>query len=159
MRIGLGYDIHRLVTGRPLIIGGVRIDDAPKGAEGWSDADALTHAICDALLGAAALGDIGYHFPPGDPSFKGVDSQKLLLRVRRMVEDKGFRIVNVDAVVMLEKPYLKPHKAAMARILGESMGVPPDCVCIKATTNEGMDAVGHGEAIAAQAVALLEPVR
>ncbi len=156
MRVGIGFDIHQLALGKPLVVGGVTIENAPKGARGWSDADALTHAVCDALLGAAALGDIGHHFPPGDEKYKGINSQELLKRVCQMLSGGNFRIANVDTVVILERPSLKDCKPEIARVLAESMGIAPHQVGVKATTHEGMGSIGQGDAIAAHAVALLE---
>jgi 2-C-methyl-D-erythritol 2,4-cyclodiphosphate synthase len=156
-RIGIGYDIHRLVEGRKLMLGGV---DVPfeKGLLGHSDSDVLTHAICDALLGAAALGDIGTHFPDSDPRWAGVSSLEFLARVVELVSQKGYRIGNVDATVMAERPKLMPYVQAMCENLGRVLKIDSDQINIKAKTNEGMESVGRGEAIAAQAVALLTPV-
>jgi 2-C-methyl-D-erythritol 2,4-cyclodiphosphate synthase len=156
-RIGIGYDIHRLVEGRKLMLGGV---DVPfeKGLLGHSDSDVLTHAICDALLGAAALGDIGTHFPDSDPRWAGVSSLEFLARVVELVSQKGYRIGNVDATVMAERPKLMPYIQAMCENLGRVLKIDSDQINIKAKTNEGMESVGRGEAIAAQAVALLTPV-
>ena len=155
MRAGIGYDVHRLEAGAPLVVGGVRIEEAEKGAVGWSDADALTHAVCDALLGAASLGDIGEHFPPGDEQYRGIDSQELLRRTCAMLADAGLGVANVDAMVVLEKPRLTRYKKRMAGQLAATMGVDPGCVSVKATTHEGLDAVGRGEAIAVHAVAVV----
>jgi len=156
-RIGIGYDIHRLVEGRKLMLGGV---DVPfeKGLLGHSDSDVLTHAICDALLGAAALGDIGTHFPDSDPRWAGVSSLEFLARVVELVSQKGYRIGNVDATVMAERPKLMPYIQAMCENLGRVLKIDSDQINIKAKTNEGMESVGRGEAIAAQAVALLTTV-
>jgi len=156
-RIGIGYDIHRLVEGRKLMLGGV---DVPfeKGLLGHSDSDVLTHAICDALLGAAALGDIGTHFPDSDPRWAGVSSLEFLARVVELVSQKGYRIGNVDATVMAERPKLMPYVQAMCENLGRVLKIDSDQINIKAKTNEGMESVGRGEAIAAQAVALLTTV-
>lgn len=153
-RIGHGYDIHRLVPGRPLVLGGVRFD-TDYGLEGHSDADCLTHAICDALLGAAALPDIGHFFPNTDPAYKNIDSQVLLLRVVAEIASRGFYIANIDASVIAEKPKIYPHLAAMKAALARSTGLLPDEIGLKATTNEGIDEIGRGLAIAAHAVALL----
>ncbi len=155
IRIGIGNDIHRLVEGRKLILGGVEIL-FEKGLLGHSDADSLTHAICDALLGAAALGDIGTHFSDRDAQWKGVDSLKLLSRVAAMLNEAGWRIVNVDATIMAERPKMMPHLSAMKLNLAAALNLDISCLSLKAKTNEGLDAVGRGEAIAAQAIALLE---
>ncbi|MGY2725241.1 2-C-methyl-D-erythritol 2,4-cyclodiphosphate synthase [Thermostichus sp. OS-CIW-21] len=154
VRIGQGYDIHRLVEGRPLILGGIRIP-YEKGLLGHSDADVLTHAIMDALLGAAALRDIGYYFPPEEERWKGADSILLLQQVVQLVSQEGWRIVNVDSVVVAEQPKLKPHIPAMQARLAEAMQISPKQVGVKATTNEKLGPIGQGEAIAAFAVALL----
>jgi 2-C-methyl-D-erythritol 2,4-cyclodiphosphate synthase len=156
MRIGNGYDIHRLVPGRPLILGGIPLP-YDKGLLGHSDADVLTHAIMDALLGACALGDIGHYFPPGDPQWAGADSQVLLRQVTALVQEQGWQIGNVDAVVIAEAPKLKPYLSQIRQRLAETMGIPVNQVSVKATTNETLDAVGAGEGIAAYAVALLVP--
>lgn len=156
MRIGNGYDIHRLVPGRPLILGGIPLP-YDKGLLGHSDADVLTHAIMDALLGACALGDIGHYFPPGDPQWAGADSQVLLRQVTALVQEQGWQIGNVDAVVIAEAPKLKPYLSQIRQRLAETMGIPMGQVSVKATTNETLDAVGAGEGIAAYAVALLVP--
>jgi 2-C-methyl-D-erythritol 4-phosphate cytidylyltransferase/2-C-methyl-D-erythritol 2,4-cyclodiphosphate synthase len=157
-RVGIGYDLHRLVEGRPLILGGVVIP-APKGALGHSDADAVCHAVTDAILGAAALGDIGSHFPDSDPAWRGASSLDLLARAASLVRNAGFSVTHVDVVVILETPKLGPHREAMRAHVAGALGVPVDSVSIKAKTNEGVDAVGRGEAIAAHAVALLETAR
>jgi 2-C-methyl-D-erythritol 2,4-cyclodiphosphate synthase len=154
LRIGHGYDIHRTVAGRPLVLGGVRLD-SPFGLDGHSDADCLTHAICDALLGAAGLPDIGHFFPNTDPAWKDADSQLLLRRVVAELHALGFTPVNVDATLVAERPKIAPHLAAMKATLAASTGLAPDAIGLKATTNEGCDAIGRGEAIAAHAVALI----
>jgi 2-C-methyl-D-erythritol 2,4-cyclodiphosphate synthase len=153
-RIGIGHDTHRLVAGRPLIIGGVHIE-SDRGGDGHSDADALTHAIADAILGALAEGDIGVHFPDSDPQWKDVNSLDLLARVAWLAHERGFQIVNADATVMLERPKLREHVAAMCEALAKTLDVEAGCVSVKAKTGEGLDAVGRGEAITAQAVVLL----
>jgi len=153
-RIGHGYDIHRLVPGRPLVLGGVRLP-TDFGLEGHSDADALTHAICDALLGAAALPDIGHFFPNTDPTWKDADSQQLLQRVCAEITRLGYDIVNLDATVIAEKPRLAPHLDALKQALGHTTGLLPDEIGLKCTTNEGVGDLGRGLAIAAHAVALL----
>ncbi len=155
MRIGFGYDIHRLVEGRRLILGGVEIPYI-KGLDGYSDADVLLHAICDAILGAAGKDDIGMHFPNNDPAFKGISSLELLRRVAAIVRKEGFKIINVDSTLILEEPKLTPFKDKMRKNISESLGIPESSVNIKATTQEGVGAIGRGEAIAAYAVASVE---
>jgi 2-C-methyl-D-erythritol 2,4-cyclodiphosphate synthase len=154
IRIGNGYDIHRLVSDRPLILGGVAIAH-DKGLLGHSDADVLTHAIMDAMLGALALGDIGHYFPPSDPKWAGADSIVLLQQVDQLIQAQGWRIGNIDAVVVAEAPKLKPHIKSMRDRLAQALNLMPGQVGVKATTNEGLDAVGNREAIAAHAVVLL----
>ncbi|HXG65896.1 MAG TPA: 2-C-methyl-D-erythritol 2,4-cyclodiphosphate synthase [Blastocatellia bacterium] len=153
-RIGTGYDIHRLVEGRRLVLGGVEIP-FDKGLLGHSDSDVLTHAICDALLGAASLGDIGRHFPDTDPRYRGAPSLDLLAAVVELITGRGYAVVNVDAVVLAERPKLAPHIDAMRERLATVLRVGVEHVSVKAKTNEGLDAVGRGEAMAAHAVALL----
>ncbi len=154
-RVGLGNDIHRLVEGRKLILGGVEIP-YERGLLGHSDGDSLTHAITDALLGAAALGDIGSHFSDKDPRWAGADSFVFLRHVRGMLEDRGFEIANIDATILAERPKMAPHISEMKSKLAEAMGVDTSQINIKAKTNEGLDAIGCGGAIGAQAVALIE---
>jgi 2-C-methyl-D-erythritol 2,4-cyclodiphosphate synthase len=154
-RIGHGYDIHRLVSNRPLVLGGVRFD-TDYGLDGHSDADCLTHAICDAILGAAGLPDIGHFFPNTDPAYKNIDSQLLLQRVRTEVMKLGFDIVNIDASVIAEKPKIYPRLAEMKSTLARSAGLTVDEIGLKATTNEGVGDLGRALAIAAHAVALLK---
>ena len=154
-RIGIGYDIHRLSAGRRLVLGGVVVPH-PYGLEGHSDADVLTHAIIDALLGAAGLGDIGTHFPDTDARWEGASSLELLGRVMEMCRGASLAPVNVDATVVAESPRLAPHIAGMRARLAEALGLPEGAVSIKAKTNEGLGSVGRGEAIAAYAVCLLE---
>ena len=154
IRIGNGYDIHRLVEGRPLILGGVTLPHS-HGLDGHSDADVLTHAITDALLGALSLGDIGLYFPPGDPEWAGADSLKLLAQVNAMVQERGWTVGNVDSVIVAEQPKMKPHIEAMRTQLATVLGVDPSQVGVKATTNEGLGPVGRQEGIAVHAVALL----
>jgi 2-C-methyl-D-erythritol 2,4-cyclodiphosphate synthase len=154
IRIGNGYDIHRLVTGRPLILGGVEIDHK-LGLLGHSDADVLTHAIMDAILGALSLGDIGHYFPPTDPQWAGADSQLLLAKVHRLVRDRGWQISNIDSVIVAEQPKLKPYIQTMRSQLANVLELEADQVSIKATTNEQLGPVGREEGIAAYAVALL----
>jgi 2-C-methyl-D-erythritol 2,4-cyclodiphosphate synthase len=155
MRIGQGFDVHRLVAGRPLVVGGVEIEH-DKGLLGHSDADVLLHAICDALLGAAALGDIGKHFPDSDPRYKGIDSRELLRQVAILLEDRGRRVVNVDATIIAEAPRMAPHIPRMVANIAADLGVEPHYVNVKATTTEGLGFTGRGEGIAAQAVCLVE---
>jgi 2-C-methyl-D-erythritol 2,4-cyclodiphosphate synthase len=156
IRIGNGYDIHRLVPGRPLILGGQTLEHpAGLGLDGHSDADVLVHAIMDALLGALSLGDIGKYFPPTDPKWKGADSLMLLEQVMGLVRECGWSVVNVDSVVIAERPKLKPHIEAMRAAIAERMSLQPDQVGVKATTNEKLGAEGREEGISCQAVALL----
>ena len=155
MRIGFGYDSHRFAEGRPLVLGGVEIPGAA-GLAGHSDADVLLHAVIDALLGAAALGDIGSHFPDTDPKWKGADSAKLLEAVMEEVAAAGYRVVNVDATVICERPKLLPHVPAIRARIAELLRIAVSNVSVKGKTNEGMDAVGRGEGIAVHCVALLE---
>lgn len=156
-RIGHGYDIHRIVTGRPLVLGGVKFD-TDFGLDGHSDADCVTHAICDALLGAAGLPDIGHFFPNTDPVYKNIDSQVLLQRVCGELSRRGFAIGNIDATVIAEKPKIFPHLAAMKAALAKSTHLPVTNIGLKATTNEGVGDLGRGLAIAAHAVALIAKV-
>lgn len=153
-RAGTGYDLHRLVEGRPLIIGGVTVP-SPVGALGHSDADVVCHAVTDAILGAACLGDIGRHFPDSDPAWKGASSVDLLSRACEMVRGEGLEVGNVDVTVVLERPKIKPHIDDMRAIVARALGVDVSRVSIKGKTNEGVDAVGRGEAIAAHAIALV----
>ena len=154
IRIGNGYDLHRLVSDRRLVLGGVEIP-CEKGLLGHSDADVLTHAIMDAMLGALALGDIGHYFPPTDPKWAGADSIMLLQQVQELILAQGWQVNNLDAVVIAEAPKLKPHIKTIRDRLSQAMNLPIDCVSVKATTNEGMDAIGQKEAIAVHAVVLL----
>jgi 2-C-methyl-D-erythritol 2,4-cyclodiphosphate synthase len=154
-RIGVGNDIHRLVEGRKLLLGGVRVK-FDKGAEGHSDADTLLHAITDALLGALAEGDLGVHFPDNDPKWKDANSKQLLAHATQLAFDRGFQVVNVDATVMLEKPQLRRYVLRMRKNIAGVLGVELSCVSVKAKTAEGLDAVGQGLAVSAQAVVLLE---
>jgi len=155
VRVGIGYDIHPLSPGRDLVIGGVHID-SPLGLDGHSDADVLTHAIIDSLLGAAALGDIGQHFPASDPGYQGASSQDLLTMVVRTVRQAGYRVVNVDSTVVAEEPRLQPHIEAMRKQLAKTLGIDFGEVSVKATSPEGLGALGREEGIAAHAVALIE---
>ncbi len=153
-RIGTGYDIHRLVPDRRLVLGGVEIP-YDRGLLGHSDADVLTHAIMDAMLGALALGDIGHYFPPSDDKWKDANSVSLLKVVDGIVKDKGWRIHNIDTSIVMEKPKLKPFVVAIRQSLALALGIDPDRVSVKARTNEGLDAIGAGEGIAVHAVVLL----
>ena len=155
MRIGQGFDVHRLAAGRRLVIGGVEIEH-DQGLLGHSDADVLLHAICDALLGAAALGDIGKHFPDSDARYKGIDSRELLRQVAILLEDRGRRVVNVDATIIAEAPRMAPHIPKMVANIAADLGIEPHYVNVKATTTEGLGFAGRGEGIAAQAVCLIE---
>ena len=153
-RCGIGYDLHRLEAGRKLIIGGMELP-FDKGPAGHSDGDVLAHALCDALFGAAGLGDIGRHFPDNDPKWKGANSLIFLEHARKLLEENKFVIEHVDAVVILEKPKLGPHFSKMQEIVAKSLGVAAEKIHLKAKTNEGVDAIGRGEAIAAWVVATL----
>lgn len=155
VRTGIGYDAHRFVAGRRLVLGGVEIPH-PSGLAGHSDADVLVHAIVDALLGAAALGDIGYHFPPSDATWRDAESRVFLTHAVRLVAEAGFAIANVDATIVAEAPRLGPHVPAMRRSIAATLGVAEQAVSVKATTNEGMGFIGRGEGIAALAVATLQ---
>ena len=155
MRVGLGFDVHRLVEGRALWLGGVNIP-WERGLLGHSDADVAIHALCDALLGAAALRDIGYHFPDTDPRYKGIDSRLLLRHVMRLLDEQGYRLGNCDITICAEQPKLNPHIPAMQHELADCMGCEPGQVSIKATTTEKLGYTGRGEGIAAHAVALIE---
>ena len=156
MRIGQGFDVHALVAGRKLVIGGVHVP-YDRGLEGHSDADVLLHAICDALLGAAALGDIGRHFPDTDPGYKNADSRVLLRAVAKKVTAAGYAVTNVDATIIAQAPRMAPHIAKMAANIATDLGIAPGCVNVKATTTEHLGFTGRGEGIAAQAIALLGP--
>jgi 2-C-methyl-D-erythritol 2,4-cyclodiphosphate synthase len=154
-RIGIGHDTHRLVEGRPLVLGGVRVE-SERGAEGHSDADALAHALTDAVLGAMCEGDIGVHFPERDPRWKDADSLQLLARVMWLASERGYRVVNADATVHIERPRLRPYVEEMREKLADVLGVEIGCVSVKAKSGEGLDAVGEWNAVTAQAVVLLE---
>ena len=154
MRVGHGYDVHRLVSGRKLILGGVEIP-WEMGLLGHSDADVLVHAVMDALLGAAGLWDIGHAFPDNDPAYEGIDSMILLGRVREMLEEKGYTVGNIDATVLAQRPKLAGHIPQMRRNIARVLGVEEDCIDVKATTEEGLGFTGTGEEMAAHAVALL----
>ncbi|MFA5164779.1 MAG: 2-C-methyl-D-erythritol 2,4-cyclodiphosphate synthase [Candidatus Omnitrophota bacterium] len=155
MRAGLGYDIHRLVEGRKLFLGGVEIPYI-KGLDGYSDADVLLHAICDAILGAMGKDDIGIHFPNNDPQFKGISSLELLHKVAELAGKEKFRIVNVDSTLIMEEPKIVPFKAKMRKTIASVLGIEEGRVNVKATTQEGVGAIGRGEAIAAYAIASVE---
>lgn len=157
LRVGTGYDIHRLTPGRRLVLGGVDIPFA-KGLDGWSDADVLIHAIMDALLGAAALGDIGNHFPPGESQYKDISSLSLLAKVRDMLAEKGWQIVNIDSTIIAEQPRLMGYIGRMQQQLSQALGIAVGQVSVKAKTAEQLDAIGRGEGIAAHAVALVEGI-
>jgi 2-C-methyl-D-erythritol 2,4-cyclodiphosphate synthase len=155
-RVGFGYDVHQLAEGETLVLGGVIVPwEAGRGLVGYSDADVLTHAVIDALLGAAGLGDIGTHFPSGDPRYRGISSLELLRQTRRLLDDAGWRAVNVDSTIVAQAPRLSPHVAAMQTILSEALGVVPDRMSVKAKTTDGLGFAGRGEGMAAYAVALI----
>ncbi len=155
LRVGHGYDLHTLAEGRALMLGGVRLDGA-RGLMGHSDGDVVLHAICDAILGAMGAGDIGQHFPETDERYRGIASSELLRQVALLLRQEGWRVGNVDVTVCAEQPRLAPHRMAMRARIAELLAVPVTAVSVKAKTNEGVDAVGRGEAIAATAVVLLE---
>ena len=157
MRIGQGYDVHRLVEGRDLIIGGVKIEH-PTGLLGHSDADVLLHAICDAMLGAAALGDIGKHFPDSDPAYKGIDSRKLLRLCREKLAERGYKVVNLDATIIAQAPKMRPHIDMMRENIASDIGIDLDCVNVKATTEEHLGFTGRGEGISSSAVCLIDRI-
>ncbi len=154
MRVGIGYDAHQLTTDRPFILGGVEIP-FEKGLKGWSDADVVVHAIMDALLGAAALGDIGTHFPPNDPTYKDISSITLLNRVGGLLKTQSWRISNVDATIIAERPLLRPYISQMKQNIGQALSLSESQVGIKATTNEGLGFTGREEGVAAYAVVLI----
>ena len=155
LRAGIGYDVHPLAAGRRLVLGGVEVP-FERGLDGWSDADVLTHAVIDALLGAAALGDIGSHFPPGDARYKGISSLALLETMREKLAAAGWRVVNIDATVVAEKPRLHDHIDAMRENISRALNVDTDRISVKASTANGVGAIGHGEGIAAHAIAMLK---
>lgn len=155
LRTGTGFDAHPLAAGGRLVLGGVEIP-SEKGAEGWSDADVLCHAVIDALLGAAALGDIGTHFPPGDPEYRDISSLRLLAKVRKLLEAGRWSVVNVDATVLLEQPRLREYIGEMRGNLARTLGVAVDSVSVKASTANGLGSIGRSEGIAAQAAVLIE---
>lgn len=155
LRVGQGYDVHRLVPGRKLILGGEEIP-FDRGLEGFSDADVLLHALGDAILGAAGLGDLGSHFPPGDPQWKDADSVELLEKIRELAKGEGFRVVNCDLTLVAEEPKIAPYAESIRRRISGVLAVDISAVGLKATTNEGLGSIGRGEGMAALAVALLE---
>lgn len=155
IRVGFGFDVHPLAEGRDLWLGGVKIE-SPKGAVGHSDADALLHAICDALLGAAGLQDIGHHFPNTDERFKGIDSKILLAETAKLITEKGYVVGNVDCTLVIEAPKINPHIAAMKQAIAPILGIETNAVGIKATTNEQLGYIGRGEGVAAHAVVLIQ---
>ena len=154
MRIGHGYDVHRLVVGRDLVLGGVQIP-YEKGLDGHSDADVLIHAVMDALLGAAAMGDIGRHFPDTDPAYKGISSVKLLEHVAALIEEKGYVVENIDATIIAQAPKMRPHIDTMRENIANALGIMVEQVNVKATTEEGLGFTGSGEGISSQAICLL----
>ena len=158
MRVGMGYDVHKLVEDRDLIIGGVKIP-YEKGLLGHSDADVLLHAIMDALLGAAALGDIGKHFPDTDPAYKGISSIELLKHVGNLLDEKGFVVENIDATIIAQKPKMAPHIPQMRKNMAEALGIPESKINVKATTEEGLGFTGSGEGISSQAICLLTEIK
>jgi 2-C-methyl-D-erythritol 2,4-cyclodiphosphate synthase len=155
IKTGLGYDVHRLAPNRKLVLGGVEIPFT-HGLIGWSDADVLVHAVMDALLGAAGLGDIGVHFPPGDPQYKGISSLKLLERVGGMLKAAGWKVGNIDVVIVAEQPKLRPHVDAMCQNISSTLGIDADSVNVKASTSEELGFIGREEGMAAWATALIE---
>ena len=155
MRIGIGYDVHRLVEGRKLVLGGVTIP-FEKGLLGHSDADVLIHAVCDALLGAAGLGDIGFHFPDTDPKLKDISSMIILSKTYDLLNKKGFTIINLDSTIMAEEPKITPYKATIQKNIARTIEIEPECVNVKATTFETLGMIGKGEGIAALCIALIE---
>lgn len=159
IRIGFGFDVHQLQAGKTLWLGGIQIPDAPKGAVGHSDADVLIHAICDALLGAAGMRDIGFHFPDTSSEFKGIDSKILLKKVIQLLKTENYTVGNIDCTLVLEKPKINPHIDPMKQVLAPIMGVDTDDIGIKATTNEKMGYVGREDGVCAYAVALISQKR
>lgn len=155
MRVGIGYDVHKLAKGRKLILGGVEIPHK-SGLLGHSDADVLLHAIIDALFGAAAMGDIGVHFPDTDERYQGISSLRLLKRAAVLLEEKGYRIGNVDAVIVAQAPKLAPYIEQMRKNIAETLSVDPDCISVKATTEEGLGFTGEGKGISCQAICMIE---
>ena len=157
MRVGLGYDSHRFAEGRRLVLGGVEIDHA-KGLSGHSDADAVAHAVTDALLGAASLGDIGHHFPPTDERWRDADSIDLLRQAAQLAAERNYQVVNVDVTIVCEAPKIGPHAAAMCGRIASALGIAPAAVSVKAKTNEGLGWIGRGEGVASMAVVLIDRV-
>ncbi|MFO8083501.1 MAG: 2-C-methyl-D-erythritol 2,4-cyclodiphosphate synthase [Desulfobacterales bacterium] len=155
MRVGLGYDVHRLVKGRKLVLGGISID-FEKGLEGHSDADVVVHAVCDAILGASGLNDIGYWFPDTDPAYHGIYSIELLKKCLEMAKNSGFSIQNLDITIFAERPKISPHREAMTKKIAETLEMEPGRVNIKATTTEGLGMIGKGEGIGAMCIVLME---
>lgn len=158
MRVGMGYDVHKLTEDRDLILGGVNIP-WEKGLLGHSDADVLIHAIMDALLGAAALGDIGKHFPDTDPAYKGISSVKLLVHVAGLLREHGYEVGNIDATIIAQKPKMAPHIPQMRKNMAEALGIPESKINVKATTEEGLGFTGSGEGISSQAICLLTEIK
>jgi len=155
MRIGIGYDVHQLVTGRKLVLGGVAIP-FEKGLFGHSDADVLIHAVCDALLGATGLGDIGLHFPDTDPEYKDISSIKILVKTYELVSSKNFKIINLDSTIFADAPKISPYREAMQKNIARTIEIEPECVNVKATTFEGLGMIGKGEGIGAMCVVLIQ---
>jgi 2-C-methyl-D-erythritol 2,4-cyclodiphosphate synthase len=155
MRIGIGYDVHQLVTGRKLVLGGVAIP-FEKGLFGHSDADVLIHAVCDALLGAAGLGDIGLHFPDTDPEYKDISSIKILVKTYELISSKNFKIINLDSTIFADAPKISPYREAMQKNIARTIEIEPDCVNVKATSFEGLGMIGKGEGIGAMCVVLIQ---
>jgi len=158
MRVGFGYDVHRLIAGRPLILGGVIIP-FEKGLDGHSDADVLLHAVIDALIGAACMGDIGRHFPPTDPAYKGASSVDLLKKTGVMISDAGFEVVNIDSTIVCQSPRLANFIPSMAKVIASALGLGANAVNVKAKTEEGLGFTGRGEGISSYAVALIQDIR
>jgi len=155
MRIGIGYDVHQLVTGRKLVLGGVAIP-FEKGLFGHSDADVLIHAVCDALLGATGMGDIGLHFPDTDPEYKDISSIKILVKTYKLVSSKNFKIINLDSTIFADAPKISPYREAMQKNIARTIEIEPECVNVKATTFEGLGMIGKGEGIGAMCVVLIQ---
>ena len=158
MRVGMGYDVHRLTENRDLILGGVKIP-WEKGLLGHSDADVLIHAVMDALLGAAALGDIGQHFPDTDPAYEGISSVKLLIHVSELLKEHGYEVGNIDATIIAQKPKMAPHIPQMRKNMADALGIPESKINVKATTEEGLGFTGSGEGISSQAICLLTEIQ
>jgi len=156
IRVGFGYDVHQLKSGNPFYLGGIQLEEAKKGAVGHSDADVLIHAICDAMLGAANLRDIGFHFPPTDASFKGIDSKILLKEVAKKIKEKGYAVSNIDATIVLEAPKVNPHIPEMIAAMTACIGIDQEDLSLKATTSEKIGFVGREEGVAAYATVLIQ---